>query len=270
MPTDPDSLPGTRGSGYPPNPPQYPPNPPQYPGGDPPRWPTPRGPVQPPPPELRRQHESPASPDWQQRAYHPLPARQPYEAQPAEPARRHSPAGISLPHLPVAHVILVLGVLAIGLALSQVWGINANGTAVYIQDFTNARIQEQTKVDTGALALQTATFLFGAIAVLSAVLIFFNLVTLLLNKIIGVVGLSGCATLLFFPVLWGAALLLFVALLAAAGFAGVGYLSNLPVVRDHGLSIAEVAHHSIGFYAWCGGIVAVFVGMLGQLALRRR
>jgi hypothetical protein len=155
------------------------------------------------------------------------------------------------------------------LALTQAWGVNAAGTAIYLQDFTNARLQSHG-VDVGALALETARFLVVAIAVLGAVLIFFNVVTTVLNKILGVIGVLGCASLLFFPVLWGAALLLVVILLAAVGFAGLGHLSNLPLVADHGYAIAGVAHHALGFYAWCAGIVVVFIGMLGQLALRRR
>jgi hypothetical protein len=155
------------------------------------------------------------------------------------------------------------------LALTQAWGVNASGTAIYIQDFTNARLQSHG-VDVGALALETARFLVFAIAVLGAVLILFNMVTTVLNKVLGVIGAPGCASMLFFPVLWGAALLLFVALLGAAGFAGLGHLSNLPLIADHGFAIAGVAHHVLGFYAWCAGIVAVFIGMLGQLALRRR
>jgi hypothetical protein len=155
------------------------------------------------------------------------------------------------------------------LALTQAWGVNAAGTAIYIQDFSNARLQSHG-VDVGALALETARFLVVAIAVLGALLIFFNVVTIVLNKVFGAIGVPGCASVLFFPVLWVAALLLFVVLLAAVGFAGLGHLSNLPLVADHGFAVAAVAHHSFGFYAWCAGIVAVFIGMLGQLALRRR
>ncbi len=307
MPTDPDSLPGANpgnpgGPGYggnagnagygrynadgtPFQPPAYAPDPMQYPaGGHAAHWPTPQAPIgpvgpagpvqqrppQPPPPPARPRYQAPPKaprrpPEYDD--YDARPARQQYAAQPAGHARHRSPAGISLPHLPIAHIILVVGVLVMGFALSQAWGVAADGTAVYIRDFTNARIQQTAGVDTGALAVKTANFLFGAVVVLSAVLILFNLVVTLLNKII---GLSGCATLLFFPVLWGAATLLFIVLVAAAGFAGVGSLGNLPLVRDHGFAIATVAHHAIGFYAWCGGIVAVFIGMLGQLALRRR
>jgi hypothetical protein len=250
MPTDPNTAPdaGERyGGGYYP---EYP----GYPGGQPPRWPDPQPPA-PPPVAPRPRPESPAPPQQYQPAYQAPAARTQRER--------------SLPHLPIAHVILVLGIAAMALALTQAWGVNAAGTAIYIQDFTNARLQSHG-VDVGALALETARFLVVAIAALGAVLIFFNVVTTLLNKALGVIGASGCASILFFPALWGAALLLFVVLLAAVGFAGLGHLSNLPLVADHGFAIAGVAHHALGFYAWCAGIVAVFIGMLGQLALRRR
>ncbi|MGO8946825.1 MAG: hypothetical protein ACLQUY_03985 [Ktedonobacterales bacterium] len=277
MPTDPETVPGvspgSQQTGYPeayPTPAQYPP---QYPGGRPPRWPTPQGPGNP-PPQPRVPSPPPASFPQRQGMYQP-PAVPQYRGdssalQPADPGARRSPAGRSLPHLPVAHIILVLGVLAMGLALSQVWGVNANGSAVYIRDFTNARIQNQTNVDTGMLATQTATLLVAAVAILSAALILFNLLITAVNRIFGILGLSGCASLLFFPLLWGAALLLSLALLASAGFAGLSYLSQIPFVSEHGLAISQVVQYGIGFYAWCAGIVAVFIGMLGQLALRRR
>ena len=76
-------------------------------------------------------------------------------------------------------MILVLGIVAMGVALTQAWGVNANGTAIYIRDFTNARFQAHG-VDVGTLALQTARFLVVAIAVLGAVLIFFNVAITLL------------------------------------------------------------------------------------------
>ena len=286
MPTDPntappvypDPYPGSRNRGNPPyggynadgtpyrpSTPAYVPDAPRYPGGRPPQWPGAQQPVQP-----AVEPRAPIPPQRRQQVYQPASAQYQGAAQPTASRERRSPAGHALPHLPVAHIILALGVLAMGLALSQVWGVTSSGTAVYIQDFTNARIQQHTNVDTGALALQTATFLVGAVAVLSAALILFNLVITLLNKTFGLLGLSGCATLLFIPVLWGVALLLFVALLASAGFAGISYLSRIPLVNENGLAIIQVSQYGIGFYAWCGGIVAVFIGMLGQLALRRR
>jgi hypothetical protein len=198
----------------------------------------------------------------------PLGARRPEPA-----AQVHSGRGssrIALPHPPVAHVLLIVGIAAMFYAIGQPWGVGASGIQVFVKDFGSARLSNLTGVDTSALATQTATYIAGAAAVLSAAMILFNLVVTVLNRILRVVGLSGCASLLFFPALWGAAALLFIVLLAAAGFAGLGALGQMPVVRDHGFAVMDVQQHSSGFYLWCGGIGAVFLGMLGQLALRRR
>jgi hypothetical protein len=174
-----------------------------------------------------------------------------------------------LPHLPIAHVLLLAGVAAMAVAISQPWGTSDAGVPLYVHDFSNARLA-QHGIDTGALAVRTAIAIVAAIGVLGAMLILLNTVVTVLNHVLGVVGLSGCATLVFFPVLWGGATLLLVVLLAAAGFAGVGAFSNLPIVQGHGFAVAPVAHNGLGFYLWAGGIGAAVLGMLGQLLLRRR
>ena len=254
------------GSPYRPSASPYQPNAALDPSGRPPKWPGQQRSMQ---PAQAPVYTPPALPvPRRQEPYQPAPAQY-REAAGAPRSRPQASSGRALPHLPFAHIILVLGVLAMGLSLSQVWGFTSSNTAVYIRDFTNARIQQQTNLDTGALALQIATYLVVAVAVLSAALILFNLVITLFNKGLGLLGLSGCASVLFFPLLWGAALLLGVVLLASAGFAGIGYLNRIPIVNEHSLALVNVAQHGIGFYAWCGGIIAVFIGMLGQLALRR-
>jgi hypothetical protein len=239
------------------------------PGGPPPQWPAP-------------QYDSPpaTAPYPTQRGYSdaggyappppPPPARaqQRYAGPRAERASRPI-TGIALPHLPLAHVLLIAGLAAMAYAITQPWGLDLNGAQIFIQNFA-PHIQPAPGVDTGALAVRAATVIVGAAAVLSAALILFNLVLTLVNRILGIVGLSGCATLLFFPVLWGAAVLLFVVLLGAAGFAGLGSLSSLPLVRDYAFSTVVVKQHSLGFYLWAGGAIAVFVGMLGELVMRRR
>jgi hypothetical protein len=254
-------------------PPAYNPaaNPPAGPAGRPPRWP---------------------SPDQQQGAqgyggyagsagsatpgaYAPQPSYAPpapARPRPVEraPERRSSGHGVSLPHLPIAHVFLIGGVAAMAFSIAQPWGKNAAGAQLFIKDFATVQLNHGTGVNTANYAVQAATGIVIAAAALSAVLVLLNTVVTLINKVIGVVGLGGCATLLFFPVLWGAATLLFVVLLAAAGFAGLGSLSNLPIVANHGISSASVQAHALGFYLWLGGACAVFVGMLGQLVLRRR
>jgi hypothetical protein len=240
----------------------------QTPGGRPPQWPAQdyagaaAGYGAPPP-----AYAPPPQPAYAPapRPYTP-PARQ--AATRAERPRAER-GGRSLPHLPIAHVLLAVGLVAMGYAITQPWGVDAQGTQIFVHDFGNARLTS-AGIDGGTLAVRAATAIVIAAAVLSLALILLNTVVTVLNHILGIVGLSGCASLAFFPVLWGLATLLFVVLLGAAGFAGLGALSNLPVVQSHGFGVVPSAQHTIGFYLWSGGIGAVFVGMLGQLVLRRR
>ncbi len=250
-------------------PPAYRPDPPRYPAGpagQPPRWPAQEQ-------QGYGGYAGSATPG----AYAPQPSYPP----PAQPVPRQRPVerapegrstghGVSLPHLPIAHVFLIGGVAAMAFSIAQPWGKNAAGVQLFIKDFAAVQLNHGTGVNTANYAVQAATGIVIAAAVLSAVLLLLNTVVTIINKVIGVVGLGGCATLIFFPVLWGAATLLFVVLLAAAGFAGLGSLSNLPIVANHGISTASVQSHALGFYLWIGGAIAVFVGMLGQLVLRRR
>lgn len=226
-----------------------------------PRWPDPN---QPPAPRQPTGWDDPA----RQRAYAP-PA---VERRPPAPARRaeRRPAGHALPHLPIAHVLLIAGLAAMFFAVSQQWGVDTQGNPIFVSSFTSPNVQHITGVDTGVAAAKLAYGIVIAAAALSFAMILFNLVITAINKVIGVIGLGGCATLLFFPVLWGAATLLFVVLLGAAGFAGLGFLSGLPAVQAHGFSTISIAHYSLGWYLWIGGAAAVFIGMLGQLVLRRR
>ncbi|MGZ3682142.1 MAG: hypothetical protein ACXVDI_26580, partial [Ktedonobacterales bacterium] len=220
----------------------------QTPGGTPPQWPGPH-------------YDSPpaTAPYPTQRGYTdagsyapPPPVRA--ERRYAEPRAEHASrpiTGIALPHLPFAHVLLTAGLAAMAYAITQPWGLDLNGAQIFIQNFA-PHIQPAPGMDTGALAVRAATVIVGAAAVLSAALILLNLVLTLVNRILGIVGLSGCATLLFFPVLWGTAVLLFVVLLGAAGFAGLGSLGSLPIVRDYAFSTVVVKQHSLGFYLWAG------------------
>jgi hypothetical protein len=260
-------------------PPPFKPERPPYSGGQTPQWPgpgydRPQRPPQPPyapqqppgyPHELPRY--APAAPPAPRR-YTPPPQQQYAPASRREERRpAHKPR--SLPHLPIAHVFLIAGILAMAYAISQPWGVDANGAQVFVRDFGSSRLSN-AGIDGGTLALRAATGIVVAAAVLSAALILLNTVVTILNKALGVVGLSGCASLAFFPILWGGATLLTLVLLAAAGFAGLGALSHLPTVASHGFSVVSVQQNGIGFYLWCGGIGSVFIGMLGQLMLRRR
>lgn len=264
-------------------PPPFEPQRPPYAGGQAPQWPgpgydRPQRPVQPQQPQ-QQPARYPADPRYAQaqpqapRRYTPAPRYAP--PPPQQPARayreerRPERKPRSLPHLPIAHVFLIAGVLAMLYAISQPWGVDASGAQVFVRDFGSSRLSN-AGIDAGTLAVRAATGIVIAAAVLSAALILLNTVVTILNKTLGVIGLSGCASLAFFPVLWGGATLLTLVLLAAAGFAGLGALSHLPTVASHGFSVVSVQQNGIGYYAWCGGIAATFIGMLGQLVLRRR
>ncbi|HZC79414.1 MAG TPA: hypothetical protein VE258_16790 [Ktedonobacterales bacterium] len=265
---------GTLGPGEPTDPstqpPPYPQAGPQYPGGRPPQWPGPgyQAPPAAPPPAYPPQPQPPyAAPASRPREYADRDYAPRSSYRPEAGARRSR--GVSLPHLPSAHLLLALGVAAMAYAIGQSWGTDASGAQVFVHDFTNARLAHRG-IDAGALAVNAAIAITAAVGVLGGVLILLNTVVLVLNKMLGFVGLSGCASLVFLPVLWGAAALLFVALLGAAGFAGLGFLSQLPVVQDHGLGTVNIQQHGLGFYLWVGGSAVAFVGTLGELAARRR
>lgn len=251
-----------------PSPPTYHPAGPQYPGGHPPS--TPPQWNRPPAPQPRQPGTYPGNAggygqEMAPEHYHPVRvADHPQKRE--EPTRR---AGVRLPHLPIAHIFLILGVGAMAYAITQPWGVAASGTDVYVRDFGSARLAA-SGIDAGTIAVRVATGIVIAAGIMGAVLILLNSVVTILNHILGIVGLSGCASLAFFPVLWGAATLLFVVLLAGAGFAGLGALNQLPVVRDYGFTIVDVQHSALGYYLWAGGLIVTFVGMLGQLVLRRR
>ncbi len=193
------------------------------------------------------------------------PYRQPRAARPATQRGQ----GRALPHLPVAHLFLILGVAALAFALTQPWGISSQGATVYIQSFNSSTLT-QFGVDLGSAAFQTASDLVIATGALSLALILTNLITLIINKLLRWIGLPGLASLVFVPLLFLLAALLLLVLLGDAGFGGFDTLSQLPIIRDHGISGVDVAQHALGFYSWWVGVFATFIGMLGQLALRRR
>ncbi len=158
---------------------------------------------------------------------------------------------------------------ALAFALTQPWGISSQGATVYIQSFNSSTLT-QFGVDLGSAAFQTASDLVIATGALSLALILTNLITLIINKLLRWIGLPGLASLVFVPLLFLLAALLLLVLLGDAGFGGFDTLSQLPIIRDHGISGVDVAQHALGFYSWWVGVFATFIGMLGQLALRRR
>jgi len=271
-PTEPFDLPNEY-------PPPYAPAGPQYPGGRPPQWPD-------------RNANPTDNPGATQRATQRAAPPQPYtdlsgapgytgvrnarpgarvQAPIAQPTHRDAAPlqAHSLPHLPVAHLFLILGVAAMALALMQPWGVSSQGATVYIDTFNSATLT-QFGINLGSTAIQTATDLVIAIGVLAAALILVNLLALLINKLLGLIGLSWLGSLIFVPLLLVVVALQLLVLLGAAGFGGFDTLSQLPIIRDNGIAGVDVSQHLLGFYLWWGGIIATFIGALGQIALRRR
>lgn len=267
--------------GYPPAPPYggggqaiygdpIPPGPARERGGRPPQWPDER--------------ERRATQQYQQQSYagagspYPAPAAPPVvaprpraqEYTPAAPARHHADGEhIPLPHFHIAHVFLIVGVVCMWIALGQQWGTDASGGTIFVRSFASPRLGTQG-VDIGELAYRAGSGIVIACAVLGAALIVVNTLIALVNRALGIIGLSGCATLIAFPLVWGLATLLFGGLLLAAGFGGLGALSQLPIVHDYALANTIIKQPTFGFYLWWGGIAAAFIGMLGQLVIRRR
>src|SRR5262245_42490516 len=145
--------------------PAYPSGPAQYPGGPAPQWPN-QGYDQ-----GYDQGYAPPGPGYgapggqgvyreQRPAYTPAP---PVERPHAREERHHrSIVGRALPHLPIAHVFLVGGLVAMGYAISQQWGVNVAGAPVFVKDFAGVQLNHGTGVDTSDLAVRAATGIVAA------------------------------------------------------------------------------------------------------------
>lgn len=176
--------------------------------------------------------------------------------------RRH------LPRFHVIHVVLLAGVGAMWLAITQAWGTDAGGAPIYIQQFSIPRIADPS-VDIGQLALQTATGIAVGAVIMAVALLLINIIHTVLNRLLHRLGLTALASILFVPVMTLLILLLLADLALAAGFGGLGFLSQLPFVRDHGFASIGVAHAGIGFYLWWAGIGATLIGTLGEVFIDR-
>ena len=153
-------------------------------------------------------------------------------------------------------------------AIMLPWGVDAGNGPIYIQQFSIPRISDPS-LDIGQLALQTATSIAGAAVVMAGALLLINIIYALLNKLLRRLGLSALAAILFVPLFGLLIALLLADLTLAAGFGGLGFLSQLPFVRDHGFASIGVAHAGIGFYLWWIGIGATLIGTLGEVFVDR-
>lgn len=180
-----------------------------------------------------------------------------------ESVKRH------LPHFHVIHVVLLAGVGALWLAITQPWGSDVAGAPIYIQDFSIPRISDPS-VDIGQLALQTATSIAVAAVIMAVALLMINVIYALLKRVLHRLRMTTLAKVLFIPIFALLALLLLADLTLAAGFGGLSFLSQLPFVRDHGFASIGVAHAALGFYLWWIGIGVTFIGTLGEIFIDRR
>lgn len=154
-------------------------------------------------------------------------------------------------------------------AITQAWGSDADGNPIFIQQFSIPRFPDSS-VDIGQLALQTATFLAVGAVVMAVALLLVNGIHAVANRLLRRIGFTAFASILFIPIVGLLVLLLLADLTLAAGFGGLGFLSQLPFVRDHGFASVGVAHAAIGFYLWWIGIGLTFIGTVGEIFLDRR
>lgn len=173
-----------------------------------------------------------------------------------------------LPRFHMIHIVLLAGVGALWLAITQPWGSDAAGNPIYIQQFSIPRISGSSG-NIGPLALQTATGLAIAAVIMALGLLLINVIYTLLNKLLHRLRLSAVAAVIFVPLFALLILLLLADLTLAAGFGGLSILSQLPFVRDHGFASIGVAHAAPGFYLWWIGIGVTLIGTLGEVFIDR-
>ena len=206
-----------------------------------------------------------------------------YTPAPAQPRRYAAPVVYTAPrarggyyaavrrHMPrfhLFHLVLLAGVLALWVAITQPWGTDAAGGPIYIQQFSIPRISGPSG-EVGPLALQTATFLAMAAVVMAVALLLINLIFTALRSLLHRLHLSAVAAVLFVPLFALLVVLLLADLTLAAGFGGLSIVSQLPFVRDHGFASIGVAHAAVGFYLWWFGIGATLIGTLGEIFIDR-
>lgn len=181
---------------------------------------------------------------------------------PSRPARR----GRWAAWIPLPHALLVVGVGLLYVATLLPWAVDSSGSLITLQTASIPALSGQGGDGT---ALQVAYNLIGAVGVLSAGLLFFNVILRGLNKLLGGGCLAGCAIVPLYPILLALIGGLVVAQVLAAGFGGMGALGQIPVAQSYGLGGLGAAHYEPGYYVWYTGIIVNVVGMLGEFAVGR-
>ncbi len=146
-------------------------------------------------------------------------------------ARRSRRRGSSSWNLPVEHIVLGAGIVALLLATTQPWGTNNAGHNT-------------------ALNTQAAYVVIAMIAGLSTLL-------MLLNKRVGLLAVSGFLAFFVVP------------LVLAAAIGGSITLARLPIVPPI-INPVDLSSWDRGFYIWWAGILFVMVGLALELMVPRK
>ena len=183
-------------------------------------------------PTSSRYNEPPSR--WDRPAVHDIDTEQVARVRPAHeraaPASHAHKRGWSLP---IEHIVLAAGVLAMYLAISQPWGVDTAGHRIFLS----------------ATARQAALVATLGLTGLGGLLI-------LLNKRMGCFTLIGCLGLFALP------------LLVAATVGGFTVLTQLHVVPQ--IALSNIHANNRGFFLWWGGMVVTIAGLLLQFITHRR
>jgi hypothetical protein len=135
--------------------------------------------------------------------------------------------------LPIEHIVLAAGIVGMFLALTQPWGADAHGNALYLS----------------AITYRAGYYAIGGLAVLGGLLA-------LLNRRMGCLALLGCLGLFALPIV------------LAATVGGIEVFTQLHVVPH--LTTANVQGTNRGFFLWWGGLAVTIAGLFFEVITHRR
>ncbi len=166
--------------------------------------------------------------------------------------------------LPLPHILLGVGLILLMAALNIPWGATAGGTLVYAQSFSIPFFSNQPDV-----AAQLAQDVVTSAGVLSLALAGLNYLLTGMNWLARPIGVAGCATALFMPLMLS---LMFLLLMVDGGALIFGAFDPLAGVAlapwQQGFTL-NGAHAELGYYAWYTGVILNAAGMFTQPFVRR-
>jgi hypothetical protein len=189
----------------------------------------------------------------------------------APPSAGASPARFPALYIYVraAHVLLAVGLIALGLALSLPWATNTHGLPLYLRDFTSPKLA-QAGVPVAGWAISAASTMVFWGACLGILLIAGNIGAIALNVSAYRANLPGCLAGLLTPVITFAGVVLLLDLALMTGFGLLGLLSQLPGLYAAGLTNQVATRPAAGVFLWWAGVLLSFMGTVGQMNMRTR